>query len=139
MWRFVLALVGIGVLGSSFFANWYLLQRVQALVDEKAKIEIQAASMQTALDFKEKIQQENDRRLKEFQAAVNQLTAQRDSYRRKMQEALTVDKEFSSWASGKLPAYVRESFAGMRRERESARSREGNTPGLPVSGDSSPR
>lgn len=120
MIKFVAALIGIGILGTSLLGNYFLLNKYDAERDKVKVLEITAATLKVTMDYERKQQQENDEKIASFKIEIDNIASQRDSYRRKMQEALKKDENLNAWASSRLPDYVRESFKRVRDEGSSA-------------------
>lgn len=114
MSKYIIALVGIGVLITSLTINYFLFNKYDAERNKVKTLELQTATLQLTLDYEHKQQEDNDKKIADFKIAIDEITAQRESYRRKMQEALKKDENLKTWADTELPGYVRESFNRVR-------------------------
>ena len=112
-----LSLLGVGVLGISLLGNYYLYGEVKEISEAKAKMETRATELEVTLKFKEAEYLKNDTKIAKYQEQVNQLTSQRDSYRKKTQEAMRNDASFNTWGNTLAHPYVTSSFQRLREER----------------------
>lgn len=114
----------VALLIASLLFNWYLYEEAKKLAIESTRYQIEAEGLQKSLEIKLQESKKNEETLKKYQAELNNITAQRDSYRRKMQEALKDDTEFAGWSADRLPAFVTDSFKRLRKERSDTSSRQ---------------
>lgn len=110
MIKYVAALVGIGILGTSLLGCYFLFNKYDAERDKVKDLEIQAATLQTTLDYERKQQAQNDQKIAEYKQSLDEIAAQRDSFRRQAQEAMKKDAKFKSWADTEIPDFVRNSL-----------------------------
>ena len=123
----IVVILGLGFLIASLAANYFLFRSREDLAQQKVQAELHAEQTQQALEVREQELKDNDAKVAQYQKEAESLRLQRDNYRRKMQEALKSDDEFSNWANAPVPVFVRESFKQLRKERKSCASDSGKT------------
>ena len=121
MGQYAIGLVAAGVLAASIFGNYFLFKENNAKQDEISGLKIESAITKTTLDYERKQQAQNDQKIAEYKQSLDEIAAQRDSFRRQAQEAMKKDAKFKSWADTELPDFVRKSLGrkppnGMRGE-----------------------
>lgn len=122
MIKYVAALIGIGILGTSLLGCYFLFNKYDAERDKVKDLEIQAATLQTTLEYERKKQAENDAKVAQFKQEIDQITAQRDLFIRKAKEAMNSDPKLKTWADTRLPEYVRNSLGRVREQGSTANS-----------------
>ena len=110
MGQYTIGLVAAGVLAASIFGNWFLFKDNNAKQDEISSLKIESAITKTTLDYERKQQAQNDQKIAEYKQSLDEIAAQRDSFRRQAQEAMKKDAKFKSWADTELPDFVRNSL-----------------------------
>ena len=120
MIKYAPALIGIGFLAALLVGFYLLFNKHEAERDKVKDLEIQAATLQTTLDYERKKQAENDAKVAQFKQEIDQITAQRDLFIRKAKEAMNSDPKLKSWAETPLPDYVRNSLGRVREQGNSA-------------------
>ena len=120
MIKYAPALIGIGFLAALLVGFYLLFNKYEAERDKVKDLEIQAATLQTTLDYERKKQAENDAKVAQFKQEIDQITAQRDLFIRKAKEAMNSDPKLKSWAETPLPDYVRNSLGRVREQGNSA-------------------
>lgn len=110
MGQYTIGLVAAGVLAASIFGNWFLFKDNNAKQDEISSLKIESAITKTTLDYERKQQAQNDQKIAEYKQSIDEIAAQRDSFRRQAQEAMKKDAKFKSWADTELPDFVRSSL-----------------------------
>ena len=110
MGQYTIGLVAAGVLAASIFGNWFLFKDNNAKQDEISSLKIESAITKTTLDYERKQQAQNDQKIAEYKQSLDEIAAQRDSFRRQAQEAMKKDAKFKSWADTELPDFVRSSL-----------------------------
>ena len=108
------------LLAASFGLNYFLYRDVWKLAEDKAAQLADIARLNSELDYRLKERQRHEELLKEYQDKVNQISAQRDYYRRQTQEALKHDAELAQWAATRLPVFVTDTLKRLREERSKA-------------------
>ena len=115
--KYVVPLFFAGILVASLFVSYFFFSRYEAEKENNIKLNLEIEKTKLVLDYERKQWEENDQKIAKFKEEVDRLSAQRDSYRRQMQEAMKKDEKLNSWANTQLPDYVRESFKRMWLER----------------------
>lgn len=123
--KWVLPLFGVGVLAASLLGNWILYSRLDSEKEKSHKLELSLANTTLTLEHKIKEQQENDQKVLAFQQEIKKLSAQRDLYYRRTQEAMKKDEKFNSWANTELPDYARAVLARVRQGNSASASNSG--------------
>lgn len=113
------------ILAASVGINWFLYSDNLGLSEKKAEVEIRAATLENVLEYRKTEAERNEAKLADYQKTIHTLTVQKDSYKRRMQEAMRHDKELSEWASTNLPAHIIEQLGRMRKERSQRSSSSG--------------
>lgn len=113
----VVPLFFAGILVASLFVSYFFFSRYETEKENNIKLNLEVEKTKLVLDYERKQWEENDQKIAKFKEEVDRLSAQRDSYRRQMQEAMKKDENLNSWANTRLPDYVRESFKRMWVER----------------------
>lgn len=108
--NWTLGLVGAGILAVLVWGNVFFYNKFDNERANSQKLELSLTT--TQLEFKHVLekQAENDAKVKDYQDELQKVAAQRDSYWRKVQEAMKKDAEFKTWSDTKLPAFVRGSI-----------------------------
>ena len=123
--KWVLPLFGVGVLAASLLGNWILYSRLDSEKAKSHKLELSLATTTLTLEHKIKEQQENDQKVLAFQQEIKNLSAQRDLYYRRTQEAMKKDEKFNSWANTELPDYARAVLDRVRQGNSASASNSG--------------
>lgn len=118
--RYVVPLFFAGILVASLFVSYFFFSRYETEKENNIKLNLEVEKTKLVLDYERKQWEENDQKIAKFKEEVDRLSAQRDSYRRQMQEAMKKDENLNSWANTQLPDYVRESFKRMWLERSTS-------------------
>lgn len=113
------------MLAASLLGNWFLYSRLDSEKEKSHKLELSLATTTLTLEHKIKEQQENDQKVLAFQQEIKNLSAQRDLYYRRTQEAMKKDEKFNSWTNTELPDYVRAVLDRMRQENSASPSNNG--------------
>ena len=120
MLKYVPALVGVGFVIALLAGIYILFNKYEDSRDQVKTLEIQAATLQTTLEYERKKQEENDTKVAQFKQEIDNITAQRDLFIRKAKEAINNDPKLKTWADTRLPDYVRNSLGGVRKQGSSA-------------------
>lgn len=115
--KYVVPLFFAGILVASLFVSYFFFSRYETEKENNIKLNLEVEKTKRVLDYERKQWEENDQKIAKFKEEVDRLSAQRDSYRRQMQEAMKKDENLNSWANTRLPDYVRESLKRMWDER----------------------
>lgn len=121
--KYVVPLFFAGILAASLFVSCFFFSRYETEKENNIKLNLEVEKTKLVLDYERKQWEENDQKIAKFKEEVDRLSAQRDSYRRQMQEAMKKDENLNSWANTRLPDYVRESFKRMWDERNTSSTR----------------
>ena len=122
MLKYVPALVVVGFVIALLAGIYILFNKYEDSRDRVKALEIQAATLQTTLEYERKKQEENDTKVAQFKQEIDNITAQRDLFIRKAKEAMNSDPKLKTWADTRLPDYVRNSLGRMREQGSPANS-----------------
>lgn len=115
--KYIVPLFFAGILVASLLVSYILFNKYEKEKEINTLLRSEIEGTKLVLAYELKQWKENDQKIAKFKEDIDKLSAQRDSYRRQMQEAMKKDEKLNSWANDKLPDYVRDSFKRMWLER----------------------